>query len=84
MRGLGLEVRVGIHAGECERLEGKLGGITVPTGARIGALAGPGQVLVSGTVKDLVCRLGTRVRGSRAHELKGIPGESRLYAVSSA
>jgi len=75
VRSLGLEVRAGLHTGECERVDGKLGGIAVPTGARIAALAEPGEVLVSSTVKDLVAGSGTR-------ELKGVPGEWRLYAVT--
>jgi class 3 adenylate cyclase len=81
LRHLGLEVRIGIHAGECERLEAKLGGIAVSIGARIGALAGPGEVLVSGTVRDLVAGSGLEFEDRGSHELKGVPGEWRLYAV---
>jgi class 3 adenylate cyclase len=81
LRRLGLEVRIGIHAGECERLEAKLGGIAVSIGARIGGLAGPGEVLVSGTVKDLVAGSGLEFEARGSHELKGVPGEWRLYAV---
>jgi len=81
VRRLGLEVRVGIHAGECERVDGKLGGITVPTGARIVAMAGPGEVLVSRTVTDLVAGSGLEFDDRGTHELKGVPGEWRLYAV---
>jgi class 3 adenylate cyclase len=81
---LGLEIRVGLHTGECERLDGKLGGIAVPTGARIAALADAGEVLVSSTVKDLVAGSGIAFEDRGSHELKGVPGEWRLYAVSSA
>jgi class 3 adenylate cyclase len=81
VRSLGLEIRAGLHTGECERLDGKLGGIAVPTGARIAAVAEPGEVLVSSTVKDLVAgsNIGFEERG--IHKLKGVPGEWRLYAV---
>ncbi len=76
---LGLEVRAGLHTGEC--VDGKVAGIAVHTGARVAANAQPGEVLVSSTVKDLVAgsRLAFADRGT--HELKGIPGEWRLYAV---
>jgi class 3 adenylate cyclase len=84
VRSLGLEIRAGLHTGECERLDGKLGGIAVPTGARIAALAEPGEVLVSSTVKDLVAGSGLAFEDRGAHELKGVPGEWRLYAVASA
>jgi len=78
---LGLDVRAGLHAGECEMVDGKVSGIAVHTGARVAAQAVPGEVLVSSTVKDLVAgsELEFEVRG--VHELKGIPGEWRLYAV---
>jgi class 3 adenylate cyclase len=79
-----LDVRAGLHTGECEQVDGKVAGIAVNIGARIAALAGPGEVLVSQTVRDLVA--GSQIefdeRGSA--ELKGIPGEWRLYAVSGA
>ncbi len=84
LRVLGLEVRIGIHAGECERLEGKLGGIAVPIGARIAALAAPGEVLVSSTVKDLVAGSGIEFEDRGVHELKGVPGDWRLHAVRLA
>jgi class 3 adenylate cyclase len=81
VRELGIEVRAGLHTSECELVDGKVGGIAVHIGARVAAEAGPGEVLVSGTVKDLVA--GSEVvfadRGSA--ELKGVPGEWRLYAV---
>jgi class 3 adenylate cyclase len=81
---LGLEVRAGLHAGECELANGKVAGIAVHTGARVASLAQPEEVLVSSTVKDLVAgsEIGFEDRGS--HELKGIPGKWRLYAVSRA
>jgi class 3 adenylate cyclase len=84
VRSLGLELRVGIHTGECERLDGKLGGIAVPTGARIASLAGEGEVLVSQTVKDLVAGSEVEFAERGVHELKGVPGEWRLYAVVDA
>jgi len=78
---LGLEVRAGVHTGECEQFEGKVGGIAVHIGARVASLAAPGEVLVSQTVKDLVAgsQIAFEERGSR--ELKGVPGEWRLFAV---
>ena len=80
---LGLAVRCGLHTGECEVLDGDIRGIAVHIGARVGALAGSGEVLVSSTVKDLVVGsdLGFEDRG--AHELRGVPGEWRLYALQS-
>lgn len=77
----GLGVRAGLHAGECDREGGKLTGIAVHIGARISALAQPGEVLVSGTVKDLVAGSGIEFDDRGEHELKGVPGEWRLYAV---
>jgi class 3 adenylate cyclase len=81
VRALGLEVRAGLHTGECERVDGKLGGIAVPTGARIASLAEPGEVLVSSTVKDLVAGSGIEFEDRGTHALKGVPGEWRLFAV---
>jgi class 3 adenylate cyclase len=80
---LGLDVRVGLHTGECELVDGKVAGIAVHTGARVAAHAEPGEVLVSSTVKDLVAGSGIDFRERGTHELKGIPGEWRLYAVES-
>jgi class 3 adenylate cyclase len=81
--GLGLTIRAGVHTGECELGEGKLGGIAVHIAARIAELAEPGEVLVSSTVKDLV--VGSRIdftdRSVRA--LKGVPGEWHLFAVGN-
>ena len=79
---LQLEVRAGLHTGECELLDGKVAGIAVHTGARIASLAAPGEVLVSSTVKDLVAGSGMDFREHGPEELKGIPGEWRLYAVA--
>jgi pimeloyl-ACP methyl ester carboxylesterase/class 3 adenylate cyclase len=81
MPALGLEVRVGLHTGECELMDGKVAGIAVNTGARVAANAEPGEVLVSSTVKDLVAGSGLAFADRGAHELKGIPGEWRLYSV---
>ena len=78
---MGLDIRAGLHTGECEIVGPKLAGIAVHIGARIAALAGPGEVLVSQTVKDLVAGSGLRFDDRGAHALKGVPGEWRLYAV---
>jgi class 3 adenylate cyclase/pimeloyl-ACP methyl ester carboxylesterase len=79
--GLGIELRAGLHTGECETIDGKVGGVAVHLGARVAALAEPGQVLVSSTVKDLVAGSGLRFADRGVRELKGIPGEWRLYAT---
>ena len=81
---LGLEVRAGLHTGEVEVADGKVAGIAVHTGARVAGLARSGEVLVSGTVKDLVAGSGIEFEDRGQHELKGVPGEWRLYAVSRA
>ena len=81
VRRLGLEVRAGVHTGECELHEGKVAGIAVSIGARIAAEAGGGEVLVSQTVKELVAGSGVEFEERGVHELKGVPGEWRLYAV---
>jgi len=82
MPGLGLEVRAGIHTGECERVGHKLAGLAVNVGARVSSAARPGEVLVSQTVKDLVAGSGIEFAERGTHELKGVPGEWRLFAVS--
>jgi len=78
---LGIAVRAGLHTGECELVDGKITGIAVHTGARVAAHAGPGEVLVSSTVKDLVAGSGLEFEDRGVHELKGIPGQWRLYAA---
>jgi class 3 adenylate cyclase len=78
---LGLEVRAGVHTGECELLDGKVSGIAVHIGARVAARANPGEVLVSSTVKDLVAGSGLEFADRGAAELSGVPGEWRLFAV---
>jgi pimeloyl-ACP methyl ester carboxylesterase len=83
VRGLGLEVRAGLHTGECELAGDDVRGIAVHIGARVAALAGPGEVLVSSTVKDLVVGSGIEFEDRGEHALKGIPGAWRLFAVAS-
>jgi class 3 adenylate cyclase len=83
MRPVGLELRAGVHTGECRRVDGKLAGIAVNVGARVSSTAGAGEVLVSGTVKDLVAGSGIEFEDRGVHELKGVPGDWRLYAVRS-
>jgi class 3 adenylate cyclase/pimeloyl-ACP methyl ester carboxylesterase len=78
---VGLEVRAGLHTGECELHDGKVGGIAVHIGARVAKEAGPGEVLVSSTVKDLVAGSGIDFRERGDAELKGVPGKWRLFAV---
>ncbi len=81
VRDLGIEIRAGLHTGECEVVDGKVGGIAVHIGARVASQAGAGEVLVSSTVKDLVAGSGLAFADRGAAELKGVPGEWRLYAV---
>jgi len=78
---LGLEIRAGLHTGECEVIDGKVGGIAVHTGARVAAQARTGEVLVSSTVKDLVAGSGLSFQDRGMRHLKGIPDEWRLFAV---
>ena len=84
VRSLGLEVRAGVHTGECEVMGAKLGGIAVHIGARVAGHAQPGEVLVSSTVKDLVAGSGISFDERGAHALKGVPGQWSLYAVTAA
>ena len=81
VRTLGVEVRCGIHAGECELIDGKLGGLTVHTGARIGALAGPSEILVSDTVRALVIGSDLVFEDRGIPTLKGIPESPRVHAL---
>jgi class 3 adenylate cyclase len=83
-RSLDLTVRAGIHTGECELVGDKIAGIAVVTGARVSSLAASGEVLVSSTVKDLVAGSGFAFEDRGEHELKGVPGTWRLYAVVAA
>ncbi|MGY3355139.1 class 3 adenylate cyclase/pimeloyl-ACP methyl ester carboxylesterase [Bradyrhizobium sp. GM0.4] len=78
---LGIEVRAGLHTGECEVIGDDVGGIAVHIGARVAALAGRSEVLVSSTVKDLVAGSGLRFDDRGAQSLKGIPGEWRIFAT---
>ncbi len=82
-RGLGLEIRAGLHTGECEIRGDDLGGIAVHVGARVAALAGPGEVLVSRTVVDLVAGSGIEFINRGEHELKGLRGTWQLFAVGA-
>ena len=81
VRELGVEVRAGLHTGECEVVDGKVEGIAVHLGARVAGEAFPGEVLVSSTVKDLVAGSGLEFADRGEHELKGVPGLWRLYSV---
>ncbi len=82
VRELGIEIRAGLHTGECEVVEGKIGGIAVHIGARVAGQAEAGEVLVSSTVKDLVAGSGIRFEERGTAELKGLPGEWHLWGVS--
>ncbi len=81
---LGLEVRAGLHAGEVELVDGDLCGIAVHIGARVAAMAGAGEVLVSSTVRDLVAGSGIEFEDRGMHQLKGVPGAWRILAVTGA
>ena len=81
VQALGIEVRAGLHTGECEIRGDDIGGIAVHIGARVSALAGPNDVLVSSTLRDLVIGSGLGFEDRGAHGLKGVPGEWRLFAV---
>ena len=82
VRDLGIQIRAGVHTGECELIDGKCGGLAVTTGARISALAEPSQVLVSQTVKDLVAGSGFTFEPAGEHELKGVPDRWRLFSAN--
>jgi class 3 adenylate cyclase len=83
VRPLGLEVRAGLHTGECEHLDGRFRGIAVHTAARLAKLARPGEVLVTATVRDVVAGSGIRFEDRGARTLKGVPGLWQLYAVAA-
>ena len=80
IRSLGIDVRAGLHTGECEIMDDKVGGIAVHIGARVAALAGPGEVLVSSTVKDLGAGTGLRFGDRGSQSLKGVPDQWRIFA----
>jgi class 3 adenylate cyclase len=84
VQALGIQVRAGLHTGECEVRGDDIGGIGVHIGARVSALAGANEVLVSSTLRDLVIGSGLEFEDRGAHELKGVPGEWHLFAVASA
>jgi class 3 adenylate cyclase len=81
--GLGIGLRIGLHSGECERVDGGLRGVAVHVGARVGAAASPGEVLVTSTVRDLVAGSGIVFEDAGVHELKGVPDAWRLFRVRS-
>ena len=83
LRQIGVDVRAGLHTGECEIVAGKIAGIAVNVGARVAALAGPAEVLASSTVRDLVAGSGIEFEDRGEHELKGIPGAWRVFAIAS-
>ena len=83
VQALGIEVRAGLHTGECEVRGDDIGGIGLHIGARVSALAGPNDVLVSSTLRDLVIGSGLEFEDRGAHTLKGVPGEWHLFAVTS-
>jgi class 3 adenylate cyclase len=82
VRSLGIEIRAGVHAGECERMAGKVGGIAVHIGARVMSAAGAGEVWVSRTVKDLVAGSGLEFVDAGVHTLKGVAGEWQLFSAA--
>jgi class 3 adenylate cyclase len=84
VQALGIQVRAGLHTGECEVRGDDIGGIAVHIGARVSALAGANDVLVSSTLRDLVIGSGLEFEDRGGHALKGVPGEWRLFAVASA
>jgi class 3 adenylate cyclase len=84
MAPLGIEVRAGIHTGEVETIDGKAGGIAVMIGARVGAAAGPSEIYVSQTVRDLTAGSGIPFEDVGERELKGVPGTWRLSRVLEA
>jgi hypothetical protein len=84
VRNLEMEIRAGLHTGECELLpDDDVGGIAVHIGARVSSLAGPGEVLVSSTVRDLIVGSGQTLTDRGEHDLKGVPGPWRVFAVET-
>ena len=83
IRGLGLEIRAGVHTGECEVIAGKTGGIAVIIGSRVRELAAPGEVLATSTVKDLTAGAGLRFEPRGARRLKGVPDEWQIYSADA-
>jgi class 3 adenylate cyclase len=81
VKGLRIEIRAGLRTGECEVVGEKMRGVAVHIGARVAALAEPGEILVSRTVKDLVAGSGLTFEDRGSHALKGVPGEWQLFAV---
>ena len=81
VRPLGIEVRAGLHTGECELVDGNVGGIAIHIGARVASHAGPGEALVSQTVRDLIVGSGISLEDRGAKELKGIPDKWQVYRV---
>jgi class 3 adenylate cyclase len=82
MRELGIEIRAGVHVGEIERADTGIRGIAVHIGARVASLAGPGEILVSSTVRDLVAGSGLVFEDAGEHALKGVPDRWHLYRVA--
>jgi class 3 adenylate cyclase len=82
-RKLGIQIRAGLHTGEVEMRDDDIGGIAVALAARVMAEAGPGETIVSSTVKDLVVGSGIGFDDPGTHQLKGVPGEWRLYSVKA-
>ena len=78
---LGIQIRAGLHTGECELMGDDIGGVAVHIAARVSAQARPGEVLVSRTVKDLIAGSGVRLADRGAHSLKGVPDDWNLHAV---
>jgi class 3 adenylate cyclase len=81
LRGVGVEVRAGLHTGECRTIDGKVGGLAESIGARVTSLAGPSEILVSQTVRDLVAGSDIELVDRGEHELRGVPDRWRVYAV---
>jgi class 3 adenylate cyclase len=81
VREIGVELRIGLHTGECDVVGDELRGTAVYIGARVASKAGPGEILVSQTVRDLVAGSAIEFQDRGTHKLKGLPGEWRVYAV---